>query len=267
VFFSRLGNDARNPDFSPDGKRLVFVSGRTGNPELWTGDASGSGVNQLTSLGLKSLGVPRWSPDGRRIAFFARTDKEPQIYLTDATQGRPTPRKITDQVPGCNIPTWSRDGKFVYCSRRIDGEMRLFRVPVTASGNGQTEMERWFEGKEARETSDGRLLYIKDDRPGLFARSLAGDPAANPEEHLVDDIKGPIAYFAPVEQGIYYTGQDSLGNFTALRFFDYVRHHAVTVAPKVIIGGVNSLAVSPDGRSLFYTQVPGTEGNLTLIQF
>jgi hypothetical protein len=43
---------------------------------------------------------------------------------------------------------------------------------------------------------DGRLLYIKDDRPGLFARSLAGDPAANPEERLVEDIQGPIAYFA-----------------------------------------------------------------------
>ena len=54
-------------------------------------------------------------------------------------------------------------------------------------------MERWFEGKSATETSDGRVLYIKNDRPGLFARSLAGDPTANPEERLVEDIRGPIA--------------------------------------------------------------------------
>ena len=142
VFFSRLGNDSRNPDLSPDGKHLVFVSSRTGNPELWIADAKGDGVRQLTSLGLKSLGVPRWSPDSRQVAFFARTDKEPQIYVIDSTQDRSVPRMLTEEVPGCNIPTWSRDGRFVYCSRKIDGETRLYRVPVANGGSGQTEMER-----------------------------------------------------------------------------------------------------------------------------
>jgi hypothetical protein len=147
------------------------------------------------------------------------------------------------------------------------GETRLYRVPVANGGPGQTEMERYFEGKEARETSDGRVLYIKNDRPGLFSRSLARDPNANPEERLVDDITGPIGYFAPVAQGIYYTGQDSFGNYAAFRFFDYARHQSLDVASKVATGNINSLAVSPDGRSLLYTQVPGREANLTLLQF
>ena len=69
--------------------------------------------------------------------------------------------------------------------------MRLYRVPAESGEKGESEMERWFEGKSATETSDGRVLYIKDDRPGLFARSLTGDPTANPEERLVEDIKGP----------------------------------------------------------------------------
>lgn len=266
--FSQLGNDSRNPDFSPDGKSLVFVSQRTGPPELWTASARGEDLRQLTKLGLKSLGVPRWSPDGQRIAFFARTDAEPQIYAVDA-RPEAVPRKLTNEVPGCNIPTWSRDGKFVYCSRRIDGEMRLYRVAAAGAEAGQTEMERWFEGKEARETSDGRLLYIKDDRPGLFTRSLAGDPTANPEERLVEDIKGPIAYFAPVAQGVYYTGQDALGHYAALRFFDYARRQKVDLAPRVITGDVNSLTVSPDGHTLLYTQTKGPQSQmeLTLIQF
>lgn len=124
----------------------------------------------------------------------------------------------------------------MYCSRKIDGETRLYRVPVADGGSGQKEMERWFEGKEARETSDGRVLYIKNDHPGLFSRSLARDPKANPEECLVDDIRGPVGYFAPVAQGIYYTGQDSFGNYAAFRFFDYARRQSVDVASKVTTG-------------------------------
>ena len=224
-------------------------------------------MRQLTRLGLKSLGVPRWSPDSRHVAFFARKSTEPQIFVIDAMQEHAVPRQVTDEEPGCIIPTWSNNGKSVYCSRRIEGEMRLYRVPF---GNGAAEaakMERWFEGKEANETSDGRVLYIKDDRPGLFARSLAGDPMANPDERLVTDIQGPFAYLAPVPEGVYYTAQDPPGTYVALRFFDYARKESVEVEPSAITGPVNSLAVSPDGRSLLYTRPTRSEINLALLQF
>jgi Tol biopolymer transport system component len=263
-----LGNDSGAPEFSPDGKALVFASRRTGNSELWTADANGNHVQQLTQMGFKGLGVPRWSPDNHYVAFFARSDTEPQIYVIDATRDHAVPVQVTRGTPGCNIPTWSKDGRFVYCSRRIDGEMRLYRVSIENGEAGRGEMERWFEGKEARETSDGRLLYIKDDRPGLFVRALAGDPTANPEERLVTDIRGPIAYFASVPEGVYYTGQNSSGGYLALRFFDYASRKNVEVAPARITGQVNSLAVSPDGRRLAFTQSGrADEFDLSRIEF
>jgi dipeptidyl aminopeptidase/acylaminoacyl peptidase len=266
VLLSRLGNDSEGPDFSPDGKRLVFVSERTGYRELWTAKADGSDLRQLTMPGFKKVAVPRWSPDNRRVAFFGLKDAEAQqIYVIDATLDQAVPRQVTEG-PGCIIPTWSRDGKFLYCSRRSGREVRLYRVPADA-GSGQTEMEYWFEGKEAKETSDGRVLYVKDDRAGLFSRSLAGNPANNPEERLVEDIQGPIAYFAPVPEGVYYTGKNSSGAYTGIRFFDYARRATVDVAPKAITGPLNSLTVSSDLRSLVYTHNPKSEIDLTLIQF
>jgi len=265
--FSQLGNDSSNPDYSRDGKHLVFVSGRAGNRELWIADPDGGNVRQLTMLGLKSLGVPRWSPDSRHVAFFARKSTEPQIFVIDAMQDHAVPRQVTDQEPGCIIPTWSNDGKSVYCSRRIEGEMRLYRVPLGNEAVEPAKMERWFEGKEANETSDGRVLYVKDDRPGLFARSLAGDPIANPDERLVPDIQGPIAYLAPVAEGVYYTAQDPPGTYVALRFFDYARKESVQVESRANTGPVNSLAVSPDGRSLIYTRPTRSEINLALLKF
>ena len=140
-------------------------------------------------------------------------------------------------------------------------------MPAESAGKNENEMERWFEGKSAAETSDGRVLYIKNDRPGLFARALAGDPRANSEERLVEDIRGPIGYFAPVSQGVYYTGQDERGRYAGLRFFDYAQRRSVEVAPRSLTGPVNSLTVTPDGRRLVYTRNPKDGIDLALIQF
>jgi eukaryotic-like serine/threonine-protein kinase len=270
VLLPRFGMDSTGPDYSSDGKHVVFVSERSGNPELWMTDADGNNLRQLTRLGVQSLLTPRWSPDSRHVAFSARvgTD-EPQIHVIDATQDQPVPRQATRQVPGCNIPSWSHDGKTLYCSRRIGGgaHLILFRVPAESPETGESQMERWFEGKSASETSDGRLLYIRDDQWGLFARSLAGDPIANLPQRLVEDIIGPTAYYAPVAEGIYYTAQNSFKEYVGLRFFDYASRKAVDVASRTTTGRVNSLTVSPDGRSLVYTEVLKGEIDLTLIQF
>jgi serine/threonine protein kinase len=268
TFLSRLGTNSTAPDYSLDGKHIVFVSRRSGTPELWMTDGDGGNPRQLTRLGVQSLGTPRWSPDNRHVAFFARikTD-QPQIYVIDATAtDQEDLRQATDLVPGCNIPTWSRNAQFLYCSRRID-EMRLYRVPAERSETGDNEMLRWFEGKSATETLDGRVLYIKDNRPGLFSRSLAGDPNANPEETLVADIRGPVGYFAPVADGVYYTGQNSSARYARLRFYDYASKRTVDIATQSITGQVNSLTVTPDGNRLVYTQVRLAGIDLTLIHF
>jgi Tol biopolymer transport system component len=51
--------------YSPDGRRIVFMSDRTGVDELWLTDGEGQNARQLTSFGRATLGSPRWSPDGR----------------------------------------------------------------------------------------------------------------------------------------------------------------------------------------------------------
>ena len=267
TILSGFGNDISNPDISPDGKRVVFASQRSGTPELWTADVDGGNIKPLTNLGVMRLGIPRWSPDGRYVAFYARNPDEPQIYVIDSTQDHAAPQQVTHESPGCNVPSWSHDGKFLYCSRRIDGEMRLYRIPIENGKAVGSEMERLFEGKDARETSDGHLLYIKDDKWGLFSLSLAGDPRANPGERIIEDIIGPIAYYAPVTQGIYYTGQDALKNYVALRFFDYARRKTVDVASRATTGSVNSLTVSPDGKRLLYMENSKAGTDLALIEF
>src|SRR5690348_9607649 len=61
--------DDVNPQFSPDGSRIAFVSTRSGHPEIWACNSDGSKAVQLTSFGGAAVNDPRWSPDGERIAF------------------------------------------------------------------------------------------------------------------------------------------------------------------------------------------------------
>lgn len=87
-----------NPTWSPDGKRLAFVTSRNRRLEIFTMSADGSGQQVLVSMPRGSAIDPRWSPDGARVAFVyvpaggtevpaAGTDSQ-AIYLADIASGR-----------------------------------------------------------------------------------------------------------------------------------------------------------------------------------
>jgi TolB protein len=79
------------PQFSPDGKRIVFASQRSGAWEIWVCNSDGSGPVQLTFFQGPNVTTPRWSPDGGQIAFDsdAGAEQEFDIWVIDANGGKP----------------------------------------------------------------------------------------------------------------------------------------------------------------------------------
>ena len=66
---TRGGSDSR-PRWSPDSKRLAFVSSRTGSEQIYLLSLTGGEGDPLTALS-SGAGNEQWSPDGRWIAVFA----------------------------------------------------------------------------------------------------------------------------------------------------------------------------------------------------
>jgi TolB protein len=106
------------PDWSPDRKRIVFSSNRTGPwDDLYVMDADGGKMRQLTDTPEASEHDAAWSPDGRHIAYDRaeiaadRTRQAAQIWIID-TDGS-NARALTSGSSRNMRPAWSPDGSII----------------------------------------------------------------------------------------------------------------------------------------------------------
>lgn len=74
-------DDDTAPALSPDGSRIVFMSRRSGNWELYVINADGSNPQRITDNPTDD-GLPTWSPDGSLIAFVTNREGEWAVWVT-----------------------------------------------------------------------------------------------------------------------------------------------------------------------------------------
>lgn len=125
------------PRLSPNGNRCAFVVTRllekenTYTSALWLHD--GSGLRQITNLGLKSAGKdgsPRWSPDGESLAFISNRSGKSQVWMMSLGGGEAS--QITDMPKGVSDLRFGPDGKSIYFAAKEDKEEPKFREGATA---------------------------------------------------------------------------------------------------------------------------------------
>jgi Tol biopolymer transport system component/DNA-binding winged helix-turn-helix (wHTH) protein len=109
---------ARNPSFSPDGRRIAFESSRSGNMEIWVCGRDGANPVQLTQLAGPPAGTPNWSPDESQIVFDARLPGS-AIFVIPSAGG--SPRQLTSGGTEDLVPSWSRDGRRIYFASKRTG--------------------------------------------------------------------------------------------------------------------------------------------------
>ena len=251
-----------NPQHSPDGKRIAFVSSRTGTYGIWLSDADGSNAAPLFLKEGAYSGTPRWSPDGRRIAFDSNPEGQQDIYVISARGGNPI--RLTTHPVDDVVASWSQGGEWMYFASRRSGQWEVWKVSV---GGGEPIQVTQDGGAVAFESTDGKFVYYTKDHQ--FRSSLWKVPVGGGEEtQVLESVRAPN--FSVTPQGIYFIrppDTDEPGRSFLIRFFDFATGRATTIHS--LPPGVRAsfgLTVSPDGRFILYTQVDQSQSDLMLVE-
>jgi Tol biopolymer transport system component len=246
------------PQFSPDGSKIAFESTRSGHYEIWMCRSDGSGPVQLTNFNSVS-GTPRWSPDGKHIVFDSVNAGNIDVFVVDS-QGGP-PRRLTPEASIKAVPSWSHDGRWIYFASNRSGSLQVWKMPST--GEPAVQVTR-HGGFAALESPDGKFLYYAK---GLTVPGLWRIPTDGGEEsEIISSLEpGYWGYWAVVENGIYYLDMTAK---PGIDFFDFSTHRTTRVfdLENRPASGTPGLAVSPDRKSILYTQLDALNNDIILVE-
>ena len=251
----------RNPQFSPDGKRIAYSGGSTGNLEIWVCDEQGQACAQLTSMAPKAAQNPRWSPDGSEIAF----DSGDGIYVVRSDGG--SPRALTVESSNEVLPSWSRDGQWVYYGSDRGGAWQIWKSPAAG---GQAVQVTQHGGFEAFESLDGQFLYYTKPIGLMWTFGLSSIwrmPVAGGEETRVVE-RTSAGYWGLLNDGLCYLDPSGLHLPFSIQYLNFATGQIRKVGSIVKEPDWNtpSFAVSPDGRWILYTKRPREERDLMLVE-
>lgn len=162
----------------PKGKpQLLFVSARTGSPNIFVMNDDGTGEKNLTDS--KSMNsYPAWSPDGSKIAFCSDRAGVVHVYVMDADGKNVKP--VTKGEAPCRVPSWSADGKTIAFCRARDGNQSDVCVVPADGGEPKVIQE---DGWDPCFSPDGKSIAFLSYRDGdgfrLYTMTADGKDAKN----------------------------------------------------------------------------------------
>jgi TolB protein len=185
---TRNGSINLNPDFSPDGREILFTSYKRGNPDLFKRALSSTAEVPVSNRkGLNITGT--WSPDGSRIALALSKDGNSEIY-TLARDGNGPTRLTTNQAIEVS-PTWSPDGtRLAFVSDRL-GKPQIFVMNADGSNVRRLTTAGAYNVNPRWSPKGDKIAYARMQGGGFQIYSINTDGSGDTQLTSVGSSENP----------------------------------------------------------------------------
>jgi tricorn protease len=157
------GVHERAAKWSPDGKRIAFISDATGEDEIHVQpvNGNGNGTAQAITSGADTYKYDlAWSPDGKKILW---SDKKLRLQFVDVATKKVT---LVAQAKSWEIRdyAWSPDSQWVAYSRpEVDGPSRIYLYGLNG-GKTADVTDHWYAASYPMFSHDGKYLFFVSNR-------------------------------------------------------------------------------------------------------
>jgi tricorn protease len=151
----------RSARWSPDGRKVAFISDMSGEEELYLTDQDGNGrPERLTTGGDMMKYAPVWAPDGAHLAF---ADKSGRLWVLDVGTRRLT-QVARDSSGGVGDQSWSRDGRWLAFSLSHANGFRSIYIWGVGESAPHLVTSELHNAEEPVFDYDGKYLFFLSDR-------------------------------------------------------------------------------------------------------
>jgi TolB protein len=193
-----------SPAWSPDGRKLAYVSFEGGRSAIYVQDLPSGRREQVASFeGIN--GSPAFSPDGRKLAMTLSKDGNADVYVLDLETRLLS--RLTDHYAIDTEPAWSPAGDHLVFTSDRGGKPQIYRV---GAGGGPAQRVT-FEGDynaAASYSPDGRSLIMVTREGGRF-RVVLTDPSGSARRYVSNGTLDESPSFAPNGNMVIYATQNN----------------------------------------------------------
>jgi len=193
-----------SPSWSPDGRRLAYVSFDRGNSSIYIQNLASSGRELVASFrGIN--GAPNFSPDGSKLAMTLSRSGNPEVYVMDL--GSKQLRQITNHFGIDTEPVFSADGGTIYFTSDRGGRPQIYQA--SAGGGGATRLT--FSGSyNARATvsDDGKKIATAQGNGNAYRIALMDRALGNRWTTLSPGNLDESPSFAPNAAMLLYAAKE-----------------------------------------------------------
>ena len=161
----------KDPQYSPDGKWIAFVSDQSGREELYLAASDGSGAAQkITDSDTLKFSFA-WSPSSKEIAFTS-SDNRLRKYNVESKQ---TAELTLSKYGNISQPVWSPDGKWIAYSKADQTRTNDVYLLPAAGGEERKVTFDSYADVNPQFSADGRKLFFVRNEGGGFG-GFGGNP-------------------------------------------------------------------------------------------